>query len=146
MESIEDDRWSENDDKHEVGYRKPPKHSRFKKGHSGNLRGKPPGTKNSATLLKQALLASVLIKQNGRQTKTTKLWVIVTRLIHQVMKVDYTSIRILFRYAGLDRLLNEPEHKPRGLSPETAQAIRREIAVDLYLPGTREGKEAASRF
>jgi uncharacterized protein DUF5681 len=138
MESFEDDGWSEEGDDHEVGYRKPPKHSRFKKGHSGNPRGKPRGTKNSATLLRQALLASVLIKQNGRQTKTTKLQVIVRRLVHQAMKGDYTSIRILFRYAGLDRLINEPEHQPQGLSAEVAQAIRREIAGDLYEPETQE--------
>src|SRR5271166_6341082 len=107
MESFEDDRWSENDDEYEVGYRKPPKHSRFKKGQSGNPRGKSRGTKNSATLLKQALLASVLGKQNGHETKTTKLRVIVTRLIHQAMKNHYPSIRLLLRSAGLDRRLNE---------------------------------------
>lgn len=30
----------------EVGYGKPPAHSRFKKGTSGNLKGRPKGTKN----------------------------------------------------------------------------------------------------
>ncbi len=40
-------------------------------------------------LLKQALLASVLVKQNGHETKTTKLRVMVIRLIHQAMKGHY---------------------------------------------------------
>ena len=62
MGSFEDDRQSENEDS-KVGYGKPPKHSRFKKGQSGNPRGKPRGTKNSATLLRQALLASVIVKE-----------------------------------------------------------------------------------
>ena len=114
MDSFEDDRWSENDDEYEIGYRKPPKHSRFKKGESGNPRGKSRGTKNSATLLKQSLLASVLVKQNGHETKTTKLRVIVTRLIHQAMKGHYPSIRLLLRSAGLDRGLNEPKHERQG--------------------------------
>ena len=92
MESFDDDRRSEFDDKYEVGYRKPPKDSRFKKGRSGNPRGKPRGTKNSATLLKQALLAPVLVKQNGHQTKTTKLRVIVTRLIHQAMQIGRAHV------------------------------------------------------
>ena len=134
MESFEDDRWSENDDEYEVGYRKPPKHSRFKKGQSGNPRGKSRGTKNSATLLKQALLASVLGKQNGHETKTTKLRVIVTRLIHQAMKNHYPSIRLLLRSAGLDRRLNESKHERQGLSSETDALIRRAIAGDSYQP------------
>jgi hypothetical protein len=134
MESFEDDRWSENDDEYEVGYRKPPKHSRFKKGQSGNPRGKPRGTKNSATLLKQALLASVLVKQNGHETKTTKLRFIVTRLIRQAMQGDYPSIRLLLRYAGLDRRLNEQKHESRGLSPEADELIRRALLGDAHKP------------
>jgi hypothetical protein len=142
MQSFEDEGWSENDDEYEVGYRKPPKHSRFQKGQSGNPRGKPHGRKNSATLLKQALLASVLVKQNGHQTKTTKLRVIVTRLIHQAMQGDYPSIRLLLRYAGLDRLLNEPKHEPGGLSAEAGEAIRRALLGDSYRPETQGGSKS----
>src|SRR6266550_4325321 len=40
---------------HEVGYRKPPRHTRFTKGQSGNPRGRPPGAKNLKTLLSDAL-------------------------------------------------------------------------------------------
>ncbi len=142
MESFEDEGWSEHADDYKVGYRKPPRHSRFKKGQSGNPRGKPRGTKNSATLLKQALLASVLVKQNGHQAKTTKLRAIVTRLIHQAMQGDYPSIRLLIRYAGLDRRLNEPKHEQGGIPAETAQTIRRALLGDSYRPETQRGSES----
>jgi len=36
---------------YEVGYRKPPGHTRFTKGRSGNPRGRSPGAKNLKTLL-----------------------------------------------------------------------------------------------
>jgi len=130
----DDDEWPESDNSYEVGYRKPPQHSRFRKGQSGNPRGKARGTKDSATLLKEALLASVLVKQNGHQTKTTKLRVIVTRLIHQAMQGDYSSIRLLLRYSGLDRRLNEPKHESQGLSPESGELIRRALLGDSYKP------------
>jgi hypothetical protein len=56
-----------------------------------------------ATLLEQAPLASMLVKQNERRSKTTKLRAIVTRLIHQAMQGGYPSIRLLLRYSALDR-------------------------------------------
>ncbi len=40
---------------YDVGYRKPPKHTRFKPGQSGNPRGRPKGTKNLKTDLIEEL-------------------------------------------------------------------------------------------
>ena len=42
-------------DDYQVGYGKPPDHSRFVKGQSGNPRGRPPGAQNMKTLLTKAL-------------------------------------------------------------------------------------------
>jgi Family of unknown function (DUF5681) len=134
MGPFDNESWSENDEDYEVGYRKPPRHSRFKKGQSGNPRGKLGGTKNSATLLKQALLAAVLVKQNGHETKTTKLRVIVTRLVHQAMQGNYASIRLLLRYAGLDRRLSEPKQESQDLSTESYELMRRALLGDCYKP------------
>lgn len=130
----DDDEGSESDDEYEVGYRKPPKHSRFGKGQSGNSRGKPRGTKNSATLLKQALLESVVVKQSGRQSKTTKFRVIAAQIVNKAMKGDYISIRLLLRSVRLDRQLNRPESEHRGLSEQSVRIIRRALLGDDYEP------------
>ena len=37
---------------YEVGYKRPPKHTRFKKGHSGNPKGRPKGTGGTGALVK----------------------------------------------------------------------------------------------
>ncbi len=55
-----------------VGYGKPPEHTRFKKGHSGNGQGRPRGVKNLATLLGAALDEKVIVTENGRRRKITK--------------------------------------------------------------------------
>ena len=40
---------------YEVGYGKPPRHTRFKRGRSGNPRGRHPGSRNLSTVLSEAL-------------------------------------------------------------------------------------------
>jgi hypothetical protein len=51
------------DDKpdYEVGYGKPPPHTRFVQGLSGNPRGRPRGAKNIKTLLPKALNERVVV-------------------------------------------------------------------------------------
>ncbi len=135
------------DDGYQVGYRKPPQHSRFKPGQSGNRRGKPPGAKNSLTLLRQALLTSVLVKQNGRETKTTKLRVIVVRLVNRAQQGDYASIRLLLQY-GLEHELKEASHKDQGgLSDEVAAMVRRVLlgcSDEPHIPATSEQQQESS--
>ena len=46
---------------YDVGYGKPPRHTRFKKGQSGNPRGRPSGSKNLATVLSEALNELVIV-------------------------------------------------------------------------------------
>jgi len=138
MKFWDDDQCSQPDDEYQVGYRKPPRHSRFKPGQSGNPQGKPPGAKNSATLLKRALLASVLVKHNGRETKTTKLRVIVMRLVNRAVQGDYASIRLLLQH-GLERELKESDRQNPGLADETIALIRRVLlgsSDEPHVPGS----------
>ena len=54
---------------YEVGYGKPPRNAGFKKGQSGNPRGRPPGSENLTTLLNEALNEPVTITENGQRRK-----------------------------------------------------------------------------
>lgn len=56
---------------YEVGYGKPPKHTRFKKGQSGNSKGRPKGQKNMRTIVNSVLDRTVTITENG-QTRPVK--------------------------------------------------------------------------
>ena len=57
---------------YKVGYKKPPLHSRFKKGQSGNPRGRPRGAKNFSSVLNDALNQPVFVTENGRRRKISK--------------------------------------------------------------------------
>ena len=49
-----------------VGYGKPPLHTRFRKGQSGNPKGRGKGTRNLATIFMEAMSQSVTINENGK--------------------------------------------------------------------------------
>ena len=47
----------------DIGYCKPPKHSQFKPGRSGNPRGRPKGAKNETTILREILNKRIAIRE-----------------------------------------------------------------------------------
>jgi Family of unknown function (DUF5681) len=78
-----------------VGYGKPPMHSRFRKGSSGNPRGRPSASKNLSTLLNDALNERVVVVENGRRRKISKRQAIIAQLVNQSAKADLRAIKIL---------------------------------------------------
>ena len=99
---------------YEVGYGKPPRHTRFTKGQSGNPRGRPPGAKNLKTLLSEALNEPVIVTENGGQRKISKREAIVTQLVNRSATADLRAIKIL-----LD-ILRDIEGQTEPASPETS--------------------------
>ena len=87
---------SDDERDYSVGYGKPPRHTRFVKGQSGNARGRPPGAKNIKTLLTKALdeVVVVVTKQGGRR-KLSKREAIVAQLVNRSAKADFKAIQIL---------------------------------------------------
>jgi hypothetical protein len=103
----------ENND-YEVGYGKPPCHTRFVKGQSGNPRGRPPGSKNFTTLLREALNEPVIVTDNGGRRKVSKRQAIITQLVNRSAAADFRAIKIL-----LD-IVRDLERQTEPTAPETS--------------------------
>jgi peroxiredoxin family protein len=85
------------DDDYEVGYGRPPKHSQFKKGMSGNSSGRPKKLKSMKEQFALALAKEVVI--NGK--KVTKQELFVEMLIQHAVKGKPVAMRMVMELLAL---------------------------------------------
>ena len=90
-----------------VGYRKPPKHTRFRPGTSGNPTGKRKGACNLSTAVKEALLVPVQLKDGGKARNVSTQKAVLMRLREKALKGDARS---LDRMIDLARKFNNDPH------------------------------------
>ena len=85
------------DDKpdYKVGYKKPPLHTRFRKGQSGNPRGRPRGSKNLSTLLTDALNEPVVVTEDGKRRKISKRELGIRQLVNKFAMAEAQATKIL---------------------------------------------------
>lgn len=77
---------------YDVGYKKPPKRSQFKKGKSGNPKGRKKGTKGFSTIVKEALTQPVPVTLGGVKQNLTPVELAFKALTANTAKGDIKSI------------------------------------------------------
>jgi hypothetical protein len=75
-----------------VGKGKPPEHTRFHKGTSGNLKGRPKGSKNLSTIIMDAANAQVTATIDGKPRKISKLVATAMQLATKAAGGDQKSV------------------------------------------------------
>jgi hypothetical protein len=120
---------------YEVGYGKPPKHTRFRKGQSGNPRGRAKSTHNFKTELRSVLDETLSLSMAGREVKLSARKAMLLALRNKALKGDTRAIGLMV--AMLERLLPETlMEEVRGTVARDdlaifAEAIDRHVAARL---------------
>jgi hypothetical protein len=82
-------------DQDAVGYGKPPKHSQFKKGQSGNPKGRPRGKRNMSSLVAEVLAQKVTITANGKRKRVSSETALLLRLREKALGGDLRALQIM---------------------------------------------------
>jgi hypothetical protein len=89
---------------YEVGYCRPPKHTRFKPGQSGHPIGRPRGQPNFRTAVIGALKEKITIREGERTRTVSKMDAIIQVTFSKALKGDARGLVAflqLVRWAGL---------------------------------------------
>ena len=128
------------DGSYAVGYGRPPVTSRFRPGASGNAAGRPKGSKNLKTLIKEEMTAPIAIQEGNNSRRVSKIVGVVLRQIQSALKGNDRSAMAVIKMATLFGFLEDPEgnnHQAAALS-----AVDEQILAAL---GTRSGKRRRRR-
>ena len=110
-----------------VGYGKPPLHSRFRKGRSGNPRGRSRGSTPLAELLQQALDETVLVPKGHGRRRITKREAIVAGLVDRALQTDPRATRLLLDMMLKTQRDEVPDHNPDDDDEDPHEFLIREL-------------------
>jgi hypothetical protein len=114
---------------HEVGYANPPRDTQFKKGISGNPKGRPKGSVSLSTVVQRTSREPVSINENGKRKVITKAEAALKQLSNKAASGDLRAIKelmILIRLAEEQAASESPAATTLG---ETDLKVARNIAA-----------------
>jgi hypothetical protein len=114
-------------DDDEVGYGKPPKHARFRKGQSGNLLGRPKGSTNVQTEMKRLLVRKTKIKVNGEVQTVPTSRALCLAQIREAMAGDVRAFSKIVEIVGPE-MADELKAAAASLTSADVEIVRRALA------------------
>jgi hypothetical protein len=108
-----------NNPDYEVGYKKPPKHTRFQPGVSGNPKGKPKKNTTLQEEVKTILSSRVPVTIGGKKVYVTKRQLLLEQIINGAINKDPRMMRLAIP------LLSMADDAPEfEILPEDEKALR----------------------
>ena len=109
--------------KSSTGYKKPPQHTQFKQGQSGNLKGRPKGSRNLSTELRAELKERISISEGGVKRMVSKQRGLVKTLYARSIKGDGKAMDQILKLIGTCLDDDVPSSSPEAISVEDQRVI-----------------------
>jgi hypothetical protein len=102
----------EDDVEYKIGFRRPPKHSQFRPGSSGNPKGRPRGSRSLAAIFHKIINEKVQVKGPHGMRQITKFEAGLTQLANMAARGDKKAIREIMQwrrsFGELEPMLKPP--------------------------------------
>jgi hypothetical protein len=85
-----------NDEKYEIGYGRPPAHTRFKKGESGNPSGKRKGARSLRKELEKFFGTPIAVTDSGKRKQLLPEVILMKKLFSLAAAGDVAAMRAFF--------------------------------------------------
>jgi hypothetical protein len=109
-----------------ANHRKPPIHTRFKKGHSGNPCGRP--AKNLAAMLAAALNEKVTVTENGKR-QVSKREAVIAQLVNKSASAELRATKMLIdMLREIERRAEPAVAEKNPFTPTDKEVVQRLIA------------------
>jgi len=115
----------------EVGYKRPPRHTRFQPGKSGNPRGRDKGVCNLATDVRRTLQTPVRLNEQGKPRRVSTQEAALLRLREKALKGDARSLDRVLELARLFNSTSDLTPSPHAPMPAEDQAILAAYRADI---------------
>ena len=122
-----------------VGYGRPPTHTRFRKGRSGNPAGRPRGSRSLPALVAAELDRPVAVREGGAVRRMRKRQALAASLVNKALQGDGRALMLAGRPAG-PRGTGRPRPGTGRIS--AARAEDREI-IEAFLARDTGGRAMA---
>jgi len=128
-----------------VGFGSPPRHTRFKKGQSGNPRGRIKDSKNLATVLMNSAHEAVTVNEGGRRRTITKLEAMSKQLVNRAAAGDPRATQLLMQMLQMFEERCE-RTTPEAVIEETDELVIQQLFARIrqMTRGTSDGNADAS--
>lgn len=125
---------------YKVGYGKPPIHTRYQKGTTGNPKGRPAKSKSLPDLFQAELDRKIVAIVGGKRKRIAKAEAIAKQQVDRALKGDERALNSIIKLTqlrqrqggGTSRGPEEPQPRPTEISPRAYDSM-----VEAYLKSIR---------